>query len=484
MEPEEVLVIESIANSIDANASTIKITLHDNIFSVEDNGVGMTKEEFEEYFAALAFSGKKKGQGIGWAGIGAKLYLAVPDSEIYVESRKRMDMEGFACKIWPVGSDIEWDYVDGEPKVLKHAGTYYEVKLRQGHGLTTNKIEEIVKRRYNGILLGLYGTKRILVNEQEIKPFYPQLDKEPWIEKIRSKYGKIEFRLYLLKTPLSEPYGIDFIVYGKSIHKDIDKFLPYEIAIKPEYKNKIMVLVIADVLSKILTTNKEDINPSTNPRLWASIRNRVIRALENSLLSMNLAEERKIPVFDEKKFIIKEVEDVLSKVFQNPFLRGYNPFLSSLKTSTAIPSSYGETGVEPVDGMQKIPGTIGGADKGERMPTEGPEPGTGWVGSESDKIRGEIVTRERRTGLKVAFDDLKDPNLESLIKGDTLIINTSAPQFLLAEKRNQTLPHTIRCVFMSLIEYKEGGQEIPLSKAFDKIRLFYREWAKAELGIT
>src|SRR2546428_7045456 len=74
-EPHEVLILESIANALDANASTIKIVVEDDVYTIEDDGTGMTEKGFEENYHSLAFSTKIRGEGIGFAGVGAKLYL-------------------------------------------------------------------------------------------------------------------------------------------------------------------------------------------------------------------------------------------------------------------------------------------------------------------------------------------------------------------------------------------------------------------------
>src|SRR2546428_5128522 len=78
MSPEDVLVVESVANGLDAKANTINLKITTDLFAAEDNGKGMDKKEFEDNFAALAISSKEKGGGgIGFAGIGARLYLAI-----------------------------------------------------------------------------------------------------------------------------------------------------------------------------------------------------------------------------------------------------------------------------------------------------------------------------------------------------------------------------------------------------------------------
>jgi len=76
--PAECVVVEAIANCLDAKADRIDVSIYTDaegrkIFKVVDNGKGMTKEEFEEHYHALSISSKMKGEGIGFAGVGSKL---------------------------------------------------------------------------------------------------------------------------------------------------------------------------------------------------------------------------------------------------------------------------------------------------------------------------------------------------------------------------------------------------------------------------
>lgn len=70
----EVVVIELIANALDAGATQIGVNFDKdkNVLEIQDNGNGMTREQFAEYhdFAAGL---KTRGSGIGFAGVGAKI---------------------------------------------------------------------------------------------------------------------------------------------------------------------------------------------------------------------------------------------------------------------------------------------------------------------------------------------------------------------------------------------------------------------------
>ena len=105
---DEVVLVELIANSLDAKPTRISIDFDQNKRSlvVTDNGKGMTGEDFEQYhdFAAGL---KTRGSGIGFAGVGAKISFNIAtrvvtethsksfwgSSNWYLQSKKKLIWE-------------------------------------------------------------------------------------------------------------------------------------------------------------------------------------------------------------------------------------------------------------------------------------------------------------------------------------------------------------------------------------------------------
>ncbi len=89
------LIRELVANSFDADATEIKITLNDDHIVVEDNGFGMDKEGLQQYFTIGSsfkktnpISPKFKRVRIGEFGIGKFATLSICDRfEIYTQSQ-------------------------------------------------------------------------------------------------------------------------------------------------------------------------------------------------------------------------------------------------------------------------------------------------------------------------------------------------------------------------------------------------------------
>lgn len=75
---EETLLMEMVANALDARASSIEITIDRRLgtLTLRDNGRGMNRRELAR-FHDLATSRKHRGSGIGFAGVGIKLGLLV-----------------------------------------------------------------------------------------------------------------------------------------------------------------------------------------------------------------------------------------------------------------------------------------------------------------------------------------------------------------------------------------------------------------------
>src|SRR5947209_700130 len=84
---EETIASEIVANSLDSRASTVVFTADPGgrTLCVVDDGSGMTRSELRRYHD-LAASGKTRGKGIGFAGVGIKLGLLACE-EVLTETR-------------------------------------------------------------------------------------------------------------------------------------------------------------------------------------------------------------------------------------------------------------------------------------------------------------------------------------------------------------------------------------------------------------
>ena len=85
---EETILTEVIANALDAFATDVSfaVDLAASTLTIVDNGRGMQRRELARYHD-IAASTKRRGEGIGFAGVGIKLGLLV-SREVITETRR------------------------------------------------------------------------------------------------------------------------------------------------------------------------------------------------------------------------------------------------------------------------------------------------------------------------------------------------------------------------------------------------------------
>jgi HSP90 family molecular chaperone len=85
---EESIVTELVANALDAGASDVRLSTDpvESTITIVDNGHGMRRRELARY-NDIAATTKKRGEGIGFAGVGIKLGLLV-SRDVLTETRR------------------------------------------------------------------------------------------------------------------------------------------------------------------------------------------------------------------------------------------------------------------------------------------------------------------------------------------------------------------------------------------------------------
>ena len=240
--PADMVLTEALANSIDVNSSEVKITIgqlrsHAGKYLIrfEDNGPGMDASQFDNYHVGSR-SSKSKGNGIGFAGIGAKVYLAAyPDTEIITETCCGSD--SLASKMYLKDRKIMWKLLKSERKIV---GTSYSVILREeDYNYLEKNLEELVIESFNNAILG--GLK-ITINGESVKPWLPKA--------VKTKQGvltvgakKLPFTFLLCEDEIpSHRRNMELHVSGKKITVRKPSYI---LDLKAEYQNKIYVVVNA-----------------------------------------------------------------------------------------------------------------------------------------------------------------------------------------------------------------------------------------------
>ncbi|MCE2463708.1 MAG: ATP-binding protein, partial [Dehalococcoidia bacterium] len=132
-EVAEVVIVELIANSLDAGANRISIDYNptQKTLIVSDNGRGMDAAQFDQYhdFAAGL---KTRGTGIGFAGVGAKVSFNIADRVITETIGHRFS--GGSDWYMQSNTKLVWDEI--LPTHLSDGATRVEVRFR--HDITSS----------------------------------------------------------------------------------------------------------------------------------------------------------------------------------------------------------------------------------------------------------------------------------------------------------------------------------------------------------
>src|SRR3989304_1155079 len=175
--PYEILLIELVANALDAGAEHVAVDLEGQRplhVVVTDDGQGMkSRKEFEEYHDLGSLT-KTRGGGIGWAGIGAKLYIDRCDT-IYTETRAY----AFAgASSWSFPKDAKapiWRDVSPRGLIGGKRGTAVEITASDPKEIARFSQEAIIDTllaNYN-YAMKPHGGAVITLNGERIQPYDP-----------------------------------------------------------------------------------------------------------------------------------------------------------------------------------------------------------------------------------------------------------------------------------------------------------------------
>lgn len=252
-----VVVLEAMANALDARATTVDVILRNQHVSFRDNGPGMNKKQFKTYHK-ISGSTKTKGRGIGFAGVGAKVYLAIWKNTV-IHTETYGDDGPFASDMYVTHGRPKWNECSTATSIMSH-GTLYCVKLRENDYTTlVTKIHDIMRDAFNPALLnGL----TVSVNAAKLEPWNP-----PHKLQTRgvAKAKRLEFPVILTIAQEDVPTKyrhIQYQVWGKTI---TTKKIDWVADITEPYRNKVHVLVDAEKCSQHLKLNKGSFKRGQGP---------------------------------------------------------------------------------------------------------------------------------------------------------------------------------------------------------------------------
>lgn len=148
----DVVVAELTANALDAGARSIAVDWDGlrHILVMTDDGRGMNADEFEQYHD-LAAELKTRGDGIGFAGVGAKISFNIA-ARVLTETRHQGKARA-SDWYWGPGDTLRWKPL--APGQLRADGTRVEIHFdaKQTPPITAARLEQTLRRHYRPLFI-------------------------------------------------------------------------------------------------------------------------------------------------------------------------------------------------------------------------------------------------------------------------------------------------------------------------------------------
>ncbi len=428
----EVILVELVANSLDAGATQIEVEYDPSTKSlvVLDNGKGMAAQEFEEYhdFAAGL---KKRGTGIGFAGVGAKISFNIAE-RVITQTRGRSFSGG---SNWYLQSKNKLVWEDVKPSHVSDHGTRIEVTFgenaKPSYSNTTDLVD-LLKRHYLPLFdktfldlyrrLGLYtSTLKFIVNGQSIHP--ADVITELKLEKVKkifptSKGKKVGYGLFGLAAqdyPLGhERVGVLLCTHGKVIKSDLFNQFPGDLG------PKVFGLVEVPNFISFLTTSKTDL-------IRLRGKHREFEALYDPLRQefkawLNDLGVQSMELLDNQE--ARKLEKELTKLLDDiPELSEFFGFRS--KKPVMRQSSTGAVDASEHDGAEITYPEGSGAGRGHAGPLDiGNDDGKALVSQTAGTKKVEPISRAAKRGPKIIFVSAPDRVELAWVDGNNIVINS------------------------------------------------------------
>lgn len=457
-EVDEVVVTEIVANALDAKATLISVDFDPTtgVLIVEDNGKGMTRTEFSGYhdFAAEL---KRRGTGIGFAGVGAKISFQIAD-RVVTETRSKSFCGG---SNWYLKDDKRLVWEEIEPVHLKGTGTRVEIHFGQESPRsfeTRDDLVRLIRRHYLPLLdptfldlydkLGIYSrTLRFRINGEIVEPddlvnvleleqvreFYPL--------RRRKRYGYGILGLSVREYPVAPDLcGVLVCTYGKVIKQEFFGQFP------GGYGPRIVGVVEVPPLVHFLTTTKTDFVKQGRHREFEEFYDPLRQEFKEWLRTLGV-EAPETSNAAEAGRIEKELKKIAEEMPELGQFFGFKIQRTLFHESDdGVPAEENKP-----EGARKIPsvelpedsertsdeatGAPEGAESGaldeEDQGAADRKPRVSLVNPLDDgAARGSPVSRSARRGPKIAF--VREPERPELawVEGRNVIINAGHPSYV------------------------------------------------------
>ena len=302
----EMVVSEAFGNAVDVAATELQIELNEDndgkYIRFVNNGPPMSKQDFEDYHV-IARSSKDYGKGLGWAGIGAKLYLGSwLESKIITESSDGITT--LASVMFIKGKKASWDSIDPTGKFV---GTSYKVYLKpEDYDILSKDITVTVLKYFNS---AMRNGLNVIIQGKKLDYWKPDII-EAFNEEIKIKNRHLPFTLWTSNENIpDERCNIEYHVSGKAITTIKPKNLLSNV--KPEFKKKFYVVVDALCISDQLGTNKHNFRTGI---FTSKIQPEIEKKINQILKKLNYLQDP-----EEAKLLKSRFTNILQKILKENF---------------------------------------------------------------------------------------------------------------------------------------------------------------------
>ncbi len=266
---EEVIITELVANALDSKAKTISFFIDtlNNSLTVVDDGKGMRRDGLKNYHN-IAATTKHRGEGIGFAGVGAKLSLLLASS---VNTETKGGHGSRAATVWHLASDTRapWKFIPFSNKVQTPRGTAVSINFPDSSSplLSPDFLEQTILKHFLPIFLPDFQNKILKciypkgvafnIEGRTIQPLliFNVENLKTFQIKFKGQRGTTMGYGFLTKNQLELPEnlrGLAISTFGKIIKRGWEW-----LGINPN-NNFISGLVEIPAMAALLTTNKTD----------------------------------------------------------------------------------------------------------------------------------------------------------------------------------------------------------------------------------
>ncbi len=464
----EVIVVELIANALDAKATVISVD-YDNtrkVLVIQDNGNGMSESQFKQYhdFAAGL---KTRGQGIGFAGVGAKISFNI--AKRVVTETKSQSFTGGSDWYFLTEKKLVWD--DIAVSQLKGQGTRVEVHFQSNAPVAYDDLTSILKRNYLPLLdkqflkmesdSGFYSVNtRFIVNGLLIEPgnIVEDYHLSNVLEFFPKRSGKLFGYGILGLAPSDYPLGpescgVSLCTHGKVIKADLFNQFP------GEFGPRIFGLVEVPAFIEFLTTSKTDFYRRSRRREFEELYNPIRSEFRSWLaeLGVRAAEDVHDDAAPQLERVLRQLVDDVPELGDFLGIRDRKSVLvQSDSDSGSVPASVHE-GVEVTFPDGDGDGTIqpGPLDIGDQQ-------GESLGSDASGDKKAKPISRQGRRGPRISFAESPEAPEMAWVNGNTIIINSGHPAYIKARANpTQRTLHSLYAIGIAVQRFLSEGSEKP-----------------------